>query len=301
MFYKTSPDSDADAVLTRVRPLLGTFVSIRVPAGATDAERASSAIAVAAAFERIGEVERCMSFHDPRSELSRINCHAQRAPQPVCAALQRVLRAALAIAAASEGRFDPSVAGRLVERGLLPRPATPEAPTEDRVDPRASWRDVELTRDGRVRYAKRLWLDLGGIAKGYAVDEAVRVLLRHGMASGIVNAGGDLRCFGAVETVRVRDPAEPSRTLPLLELRDGAVATSAGYFSGSEHTALVHPRRGTSLGRELSVTVCAPRAIWADALTKVVLAAPSRAAPLLARLGARAMLIDAEGARRALN
>ena len=287
--------------LIRVRPLLGTFVSIRVPAGANDAERTRAARAVELAFERIAEIQRCMSFQDPYSELSRINCHAHRAPQQVCASLRRVLRAALALAAASDGRFDPCIAGRLVEWGLLPLPVAPDAVPEDRVDPRASWRDVQIRPDGRVRYGKRLWLDLGGIAKGYAVDEAVRVLQRQGLRAGIVNAGGDLRCFGTVETIQVRDPAEPSRTLPLLELRDAAAATSAGYFSESEHTALVHPQRGTSLGRNASVTVCAPRAIWADALTKVVLTAPTRAAPLLSRLGARAMLVHADGVRRQLN
>ena len=284
--------------IQRMRPLLGTFVSIRVPAGATEAAQAKAASAIDLAFARIAEVQRCMSFQDPRSDLSRVNSHAHRAPQPVCAQLWRVLRAALALAKASDGRFDPSIAGTLVEWGLLPRPATPAG---DRIDPRASWRDVELRSGRRVRYAKPLWLDLGGIAKGYAVDQAVRVLQRQGLAAGIVNAGGDLRCFGATETIKVRDPADPSQLLPLLQLRDAAAATSAGYFAEGPHTALVHPGRGRSMGQGVSVTVCAPRAIWADALTKVVLASPARAAPLLARCGARAMLLHADGARRALH
>jgi thiamine biosynthesis lipoprotein len=296
------PNSSADApALTRVRPLLGTFVSIRVPGGASEAGQAKAASAVEMAFERIAEVQRCMSFQDPYSDLSRINSHAHRAPQAVCDQLWRVLRAALALAAASQGRFDPCVAGKLVEWGLLPVPAAPGAPVDGRVDPRATWRDVELRPDRRVRYAKPLWLDLGGIAKGYAVDQAVRVLQRQGLAAGIVNAGGDLRCFGATETIKVRDPAEPSRLLPLLQLRDAAAATSAGYFAEGQHTALVHPGRARSMGQGVSVTVCAPRAIWADALTKVVLADPAGAPPLLARCGARAMLLHADGARRALN
>lgn len=284
--------------MTRVQPLLGTFVSIRVDAGATEDARRAAAHAVELAFERIAEVQRCMSFQDPGSDLSRVNAHAHRAPQPVCAQLWRVLRAALAIARASGGRFDPCVAGKLVEWGLLPPPGAEPA---GRVDPGASYRDVELLPDRRVRYAKPLWLDLGGIAKGHAVDQAVRVLQRHGIAAGIVNAGGDLRCFGRSETIQVRDPAEPSRLLPLLQLRDAAAATSAGYFSEGAHTALVEAGRGRSMGRGVSVTVCAPRAIWADALTKVVLAEPARAAGLLARLGAQAMLLGADGTRRVLH
>jgi len=287
-------------MLTRVRPLLGTFVSIRVAAGASAAEQARASSAVEIAFERIAEVQRCMSFQDPDSDLSRVNGHAQRAPQPVCVQLWRVLRAALAVAAASDDRFDPCVAGKLVEWGLLPVPAAPGAPVDGRVDPRASFRDVELLPGRCVRYAKPLWLDLGGIAKGYAVDQAVRALQRQGIAAGIVNAGGDLRCFGRSETIQVRDPADPTQLLPLLALRDAAAATSAGYFAEGRHTALVDAGRGRSMGRSVSVTVCAPRAIWADALTKVVLAAPDRAQPLLARLGARAMLWHSDGTRRLL-
>lgn len=287
---------DAVPTLARARPLLGTFVSIRVDAPAGAAAKARTLAAIDAAFERIAELQRCMSFQDPASDLSALNRAAHLAPQPVCPPLARVLRAALALAHASEGRFDPCVAGRLVEWGLLPAPEG-----DGRVDPRASWRDVELDGRGRVRFRRRLWLDLGGIAKGYAVDQAVRVLERHGVPSGTVNAGGDLRCFGRSAMVTVRDPADPARALPLLELRDAAVATSAGYFAADRRrSALVDPIGGGALGRRRSVSVAARRAVWADALTKVVLAAPEAAAPVLARLGARALLLDADGGRRTI-
>jgi thiamine biosynthesis lipoprotein len=276
--------AEVAATLTRMRPLLGTFVTIRVAVGEGDAAQASALAAVEQAFARIAAIERCMSFQDPASDLSRLNHDAFGAAQPVCSSLRRVLRAALALAAASAGRFDPTVAGHEVAAGRLP------APDGAGVDATADWRDVEVQRDGCVRFRKRLWLDLGGIAKGYAVDEALRLLQRAGLAAGMVNAGGDLRSFGQLETVSVRDPASPGRALRLLELRDAAAATSAGYFGGGfgdrEH--------------EVSATVCAPRAIWADALTKVVLAAPDDAGPVLARLGAHAMLLYRDGTRRAL-
>jgi len=207
------------------------------------------------------------------------------------------LRAALAIARASDGRFDPTIGGRLVAWRQLPAPSDADA-----VDPTSRWHDVELGRDRRVRFRKPLWIDLGGIAKGYAVDRAVTVLRAAGMHGGVVNAGGDLRAFGdAFEVVQVREPSDPARSRPLLHLRDGAVATSAGYFSERDgHTALVDTRGGGSLGHAGSVTVCAPRALWADALTKVVLADPEAAVPLLRRLRAQAALLDAEGTLKVL-
>lgn len=284
----SSARTDGRQRLERVRPLLGTFVSVRVG----DSGRAAEA-AVSAAFECIAAVQRDMSFHDPDSELSRLNRSAHREPQPLSAPLRRVLRAALALAEASDGRFDPTVAARLVQWGQLPALAGAE------VDPDANWRDICFRRDGRLEFRRPLWIDLGGIAKGYAVDLAVACLRRHEMTSGIVNAGGDLRVFGGMETVSVRDPAAPQRSFPLLHVRDAAVATSAGYFSERHgHTALADPRRGDSLGATCSVTVCARRAVWADALTKIVLADPEASIPVLCRLRASALLIDRDGTRR---
>ena len=273
----------------RARPLLGTVVVLRAEGTRACVERG-----VAHAFDAIADVQRAMSFHDPESELSRLNRHAFDEAQPVSTSTWRVLRAALALARASDGRFDPTIGGRLVAWRQLPAPAHAE------VDPRADWRDVELGRGRRVHYRRPLWLDLGGIAKGHAVDRAVTALRAAGVQAGVVNAGGDLRAFGdAVEVVHVRDPADPGRARPLLQLRDGAVATSAGYFSAHDgHSALVETRNGRSLGHGVSVTVCAPRALWADALTKVVLADPDAATPLLRRLHAQAVVLDGDGPRR---
>jgi len=286
----------------RARPLLGTVVALRVEG---DAARIEAAIDDA--FSAVAAVQRCMSFHDPDSDLSQLNRAAAKTPQTVCAALWRVLHASLALARASDGRFDPSIGWQLVQWRQLPAPSDAGAIAAD-----ADWRDVELGRDRRVRFRRPLWLDLGGIAKGYAVDRAVAALRAAGMRSGVVNAGGDLRAFGdALETIRVRDPATPSQALPLLHLRNGAVATSAGYFSThavnghdadgrGRHSALVDTRSGESLGAGVSVTVCAPRAIWADALTKVVLADAEAARPLLRRLHAQAAIVDMHGNARML-
>lgn len=275
----------------RARPLLGTVVAIRAQ-GFGDLEAA-----IDAAFAASGMVQRAMSFHDAGSELSRLNRSAVREPQPVSAVTWRVLSASLALARVSEGRFDPTIAARLVHSGHLPAPI--DAPEPDAA---ASWRDVDLLPGRHVRFGRPLWLDFGGIAKGYAIDRAVAVLREHGVRSGIVNAGGDLRAFGeAEEAIQVRDLRDPRVARLLLQLRDGAVATSAGYFSANAAgSALVDPRNGARLGQDVSVSVCAPRAIWADALTKVALADPDAAAPLLLRLHAQAALLDSQGTWRRL-
>lgn len=279
----------------RARPLLGTLVIVRIDDTANDGMELEAAFN--AAFAEIEAVHGVMSFHEPASELSQLNRAAAAKPQAVGPLLWRVLRASLALARASDGRFDPTVASRLVRTRHLPTPIDAHRP-----HPRAHWRDVQLLPGRRVFFRRPLWLDFGGIAKGYAVDRAVAALRAHDVRAGMVNAGGDLRVFGdTLETVHVRDPGDPSRAHPLLQLRDGALATSSGYFSAQHGgTALLDPRSGESLGGDVSVSVCAPRAIWADALTKVVLADASAALPLLRRLRAQAALLDVRGGLRTL-
>jgi thiamine biosynthesis lipoprotein len=121
------------------------------------------------------------------------------------------------------------MAPALVEAGFLP-----VEPTRKPVPAGTSYRDLDLLPDNRARWRRKGWVDLGGIAKGYAVDCGIAALRARGTASGIVNAGGDLRCFGAPQPVHVRHPSAPSAVMLLGWLADAALASSAGYFSSIE-------------------------------------------------------------------
>lgn len=123
-------------------------------------------------------------------------------------------------------------------------------------------------------------LDLGGIAKGFAVDRAVTALQSAGAGDGWVNAGGDMAVFGAAELpVHVRLPSAPGQPLPLVLLQDGAIATSVlTQYPGLP--APLHP----------VVTVAAPQCVWADALTKIVGIQGIASRPLLAEYHACAWL-----------
>ena len=164
---------------------------------------------------------------------------------------------------------------------------------------RASFRDVHLCGERRIRFAKPLWIDLGGIAKGFAVDRAVTELRERGIAAGSVNAGGDIRVFGpAAQTIWVRQPGDSQHIVPLVELQDSAVATSASYFSrqrsahgGPDSTAIVDLLSGRSHGHDLSVSVRAADCMTADALTKVVTISEDEQHPTLARFGASALVL----------
>jgi FAD:protein FMN transferase len=267
-------------MLRRAKPLLGTFVEVAVIAPAPDAEwRAATA-----AFEAVADVHRLMSFHDAASDLSRINRHAHERAVEVDPRTHTVLERALWLSRASNGVFDCCVGARLMALGALPRPAGV------RPDAAATWRDVTLLPGSRVRFRHALALDLGGIAKGYAVDQAVEALVQHGATAGCVNAGGDLRVFGDRDwPVAVRRPDAPGEVVALPPLRNRALATTADTFAPAG--AIVDPASGAPLRSPRSVSVFAPACMDADAVTKVVWLSERPPLRLLEKLDASAFVL----------
>ena len=277
--------------MKRARPLLGTFVEVT-------AEGSADVLpdAIRAAFASIEDIHRLMSFHDPNSDVSRINGAEVEQEVGVDPHTFRVLDVARRLSDLSEGVFDITIAPVLVESGFLPTRA-PEA-----IPAGTTYRDLDLLSGNRVRWRRKGWIDLGGIAKGYAVDCAVAALRLHGVAAGIVNAGGDLRCFGETQPIHIRHLNAPTMLMHLGWLTDAALASSAGYFSGVDRGSrridpLVDPRRRSCASWDASISVAAPDGMAADALTKIVRLRPESAPDTLHRFGAQAIVIDREGTR----
>jgi FAD:protein FMN transferase len=271
-------------MIRRAQPWLGTMVEIT-------AEGSHDQDAVSSAFAAIARVHALMSFHDAASDVSRLNRACAGELVQVEHDTWEVLRIAQEVAALSGGAFDIACAPRLVAWQVLPAPQ-PEAPA---ALPMAEV--LALEGDGKVRKLAPGWIDLGGIAKGYAVDYAVELLQRAGVPGGCVNAGGDLRVFGSARVpVTVRAPSAPGCVAATLALSDMALATSGSYFSTVRHgtrmvSALVDARDGQPIVCPRSASVRAPRCVLADALTKVVLATGDVYHPALAACGATAFLL----------
>jgi FAD:protein FMN transferase len=280
---------NAQVEVRRCRPLLGTFVEIQ--AFGTNAAELDDAIE--AAFLAIAQVHRLMSFHDPESDVSRMNRDAHSRPVRVHPWTWRVLKSAREFSRESNGIFDITMAGHLVKWGYLPRYG---APFDG-----GSWRDIILEATCRVRFRRPLLIDFGGIAKGFAVDRAVEVLKRKRVVAGIVNAGGDLRVFGSgSQFVHLRHPAQPKRAAGAVRLRERAMATSGIYFAHTKNrhrrvSPMLDGRTGRAACDSISVTVAAANCMTADALTKVVFALRERAAPLVTRYSADALLLEQSG------
>lgn len=277
---------------SRARPLLGTIVEITARSShQPDAEQA-----INRAFAAIAVVQRRMSFHDRNSMLSRVNAEAFARPISVDEKTFQVLGMARDLYVLSNGVFDPTIAPYLEHTGFLPRFFGKAA------GKRISFADVELLQGSRVRFRHAgMRLDLGGIAKGFAVDEAIAALRTAGIESALVNAGGDLRAFGRhLFPVEIRHPVRPERPLAVLPIGNQAVATSAHYFAdrlrpGARTGPFVHPGFGQLRGDLTSVTVIAPNAMLADALTKIVMLDPGQSPALLQRLSAAALIFDSKG------
>ena len=262
-------------MVRRCRPWLGTFVEVEC-----DALPAADA-----AFAALAQVHQLMSAHDAGSELSRINCDGHRQMIAVSAPTADVVRRARRWAELSGGAFDIVRAGR----ESLARGALPLHPGQPAPDPGADWNAIRVAGNA-VGLDRPACLDLGGIAKGYAVDLAIAAMREAGAVRGLINAGGDLRGFGD-QTLSVTIPDPQSRQpLVMTSLQNGAIATSAGLPDAFDRLDFGHlPRSALDW---VSVTVRAQTACDADALTKIVWALGQSAEDLLRDHHAEAFVID---------
>jgi thiamine biosynthesis lipoprotein len=271
------------------------------------ASRAAGEAAIDAVMAEMHRIDRAMSPYKPDSELSRINRDA--ADQPVCVSreLFMLLARAQDFAQLSRGAFDITYAavGHLYDyrAGIAPTPAQREAARAA-----IGWRKLlldPLTRT--VRFARAgMRIDLGGFAKGHAVDNAAALLASRGIAHAIVSAGGDSRVIGDRRgrpwTVGIRDPRRPGEVVAVLPLEDTAMSTSGDYErcferDGVRHHHLIDPRTGASPSSVRSVTILAPDGLTSEALSKsvFVLGLDEGMRLVETQAGVDAVVVDAAG------
>ncbi|MFL6658197.1 MAG: FAD:protein FMN transferase [Massilia sp.] len=284
---KYNIDIQENDISRRAQPWLGTLVDITID---DDLPHQQMTQCHAAAFAAIARVHRLMNFRGPDSDVARFNASAPGSTLTINAATWAVLAMACRMQAESAGAFHIGVAARLVHWGLLP--GTDHDPVQ--FDPASAL--LAMGEAGQVHKLAAGCIDLGGIAKGYAVDCALEALQAMGVRDACVNAGGDLRVMGQARPVTLRDPALPGRPAMTLMLKDAALATSASYFSrtasgGQTVSALVDGRTGAAIDIAGSVSVVAPTCMLADALTKVVVASGDAHHRLLAQYQARSLVL----------
>jgi thiamine biosynthesis lipoprotein len=238
------------------------------------------------AFVEIARIHSLMSFHDEGSDLALLRRAACGLVVEIDASTVVVLREAKSLWEISGGAFDASMAPLLVRWGYLPRP-----PGIDLRRCRSQRMDaLEFIDDRRVCLREPMLIDLGGIAKGYAIDRAVNVLKAMGAPCGIVNAGGDLRAFGELDAPVHLRAADRSGAEGGIILRNAALASSGNLDrrrrrAGAERAPHIDGAGNPILSEGLTV-VEAPLAIHADALTKVAMADAALFARMAPQFGA---------------
>ncbi|MDG6777935.1 FAD:protein FMN transferase [Thiomicrorhabdus sp. zzn3] len=244
-----------------MRPLLGTFVEIGFNASG-DSEMDQRRIEQA--FSEIENIQSQMSFHNPNSDLSRLNkTPGEWVDLP--SETIHLLHLAQSLYFESNGLFNCTVGGHLVDQNILPTHFSHD------YKPIGSGDDFEVNGLS-ARINRPILITLDGIAKGFAVDQAINYLIEEKVESGWVNAGGDLRVFGNLE-MPIHQRNEHGYQ-SLTKLKDQALATSRAnrYADPSFPGVIVNHKGQTPEAGTISVT--APSAWIADALTKVLALTP---------------------------
>ncbi|MEW6433450.1 MAG: FAD:protein FMN transferase [Myxococcota bacterium] len=304
-------DDAAAALFTRrTRELMHTHVTVALP---TDLPETAREAAFADAFAVFESIEERLNEWRPGSALSQVNNGAGGPAVPAPADVCEVVRVALAGAKRTDGLFDPTWAA-LRDVWRFGTDQTGEVPPVDELAKRCrlvNWRRVELRplpspspeRACTIRLpTKGMRLGLGGVVKGWGVDQAVSRLRARGLKHFFVQAGGDLYLAGSEGgrpwRAGVRDPRSPrDETFARVEVSDAAFSTSGDYEhffvkDGVRYHHLIDPRTCRPATGSISATVLAKTAVDAEFLTKAVfILGPKKGARLAERLGASVIVV----------
>jgi thiamine biosynthesis lipoprotein len=292
-----------DGWYSREAAIMGTRIRVELQAAAQpDAEAAIDAV-----LDELRRIDATYSTWSDASDLSRVNREAGSAATPASAELRHLLAESREVSELTDGAFDVTYAsaGRLYDfrEGVRPDDEARRAAVEA-----IDYHYVRVDDDaGTVRYDHPdVWVDLGGIAKGYAIDRAMAILAERGVANAAVAAGGDMRVTGVRQgrpwVIGVRDPDDRDTMVARLPLQDVAVSTSGDYErffdeDGIRYHHILDPATGDSARGVRSVTIIGDRATRTDALsTSVFVLGREAGLALVDRLpGIDALVVDADG------
>jgi len=300
-----TPSAASGELIKRNAVLMGTNIELT----ASESDRARVDEGFDAALREISGIEDMMSEWKEGSPISRINREAGQEPVPVPDELYHVIEAAQKISELSGGAFDISWAAM---RGVWKFSKGEEkVPTPDEIRAKRTsidYRNIQLDDSKKTVFLKKkgMAIGLGGIAKGYAVDKAMEVLIRHGIANAIVKAGGDMRVQGTEEgqpwAIGIQDPRNREKLIARLPLSNISISTSGDYEhffvkDGTLYHHIIDPKTGYPARGCRSVTILAPDTLTSDPLaTAVFVLGPEKGMKLIESLpGIQAIIVDAQG------
>lgn len=290
--------------LVREEAIMGT--AVRVELWCADA--LAGATAIDAVIDEMHRIDRAMSPYKPQSELSRINRAAADGPVQTSQEMIELIARSLEFSELSGGAFDITFAsvGNLYDYRLGLKPTERQL-----AQARAAigYRHLILDPQARtVRFAlPGMSIDLGGFAKGHAVDRGAAILRQHGIRHAVVSAGGDSHIVGDRRgrpwTIGIRDPRREGEVIALLPLQDVAISTSGDYerffeVDGVRCHHVIDPRTGKSPSGVRSVTILAASGLTTEGLSKsvFVMGLDDGLQLIEAQPDVEAVVVDARGA-----
>jgi FAD:protein FMN transferase len=310
----TAPPRFSDAIKILSKPAEGQWLSreeaimgtaIRVELWHDDLARGEAALD--AVMLEMHRIDRAMSPFKATSELSRLNREASRSPVPVSKEMFDLIERSIEFSELSEGAFDITFAsvGCLFDYRIGIRPTADKIAT---ALPGIGYRHIRLDHRRRsIQFAHdKVQIDLGGIAKGHAVDSCVALLKARGVREALVMAGGDSRVLGDKRgrpwVIGIQDPRHENAMVARIPLVDAAISTSGDYerffeADGVRYHHILDPKTGASATGVCSVTIIGPDATTTEGISKsVFIKGPQRGIRFVESLpGIDAVVVDDGG------
>lgn len=282
--------------IKETQQIMGTFVSITVH----HEDKTQASDAVQRAYDEIRRIDELLSTYKENSDISILNQN-KRIIEPSEDLIVNIEKANY-YSELSDGSFDISVKP-ILDLYTYTFSEENRPPTEDEVK-----RELEkvgysriIIDENEISIGEGQKITLGGIAKGYAVDKAIEVLLENGIKNALVNAGGDMRAvgkkYGSIEwSIALANPRDGEEFITLVPISDKAIVTSGDYEryydENKEFHHIVNPLTGYSATELISVTIIADNAFDADAIsTAVFVLGKEKGLELVEQLGVDAVII----------
>jgi len=271
--------------------IMGTRITVELWAE----DKGSGNAAIDAVMAEMRRIDELMSTYKSTSELSKVNARAALEPIKITPELFGLLTTALQYSRDTDGAFDITYASVGYMYDFRHRKRPDEASIEKAL-PAVDYHHVLLDpKTGTVRFSQPgVRIDLGGIAKGHAVDSSIQVLQKRGITRALVTAGGDSRIigdrFGTPWVVGIRHPDRKNEVIAKIPLEDAALSTSGDYEryfdeNGVRYHHIIDPHSGHSASKVRSATIIGPTATRTDGLSKTAFVlGPERALEIYNRL-----------------
>ena len=299
------PTQSDPVVVKRAQMHMGTLVTITSVARSEAAAQA----AATAGFSEIHRLEQLLSTWIPTSELSQVNASASVKPIHVSPETMTVVLRAIQAGEMTDGGFNVAIGPAVEAWSVTDGQRIPTESELDALRPLVALQAVHADEREQTIFLEKagMRIDVGGIGKGYAADQAVEAMRKAGAVAGVVALSGDIKTFGRLPggkmfPVGIQHPREDGSVLAWIDLEDEAISTAGDYErfferDGVRYHHILDPRTLQPARSCQSVTVIAREGVWADGLdTGIFVMGPERGMELVEQLpDVEAIIVDAEG------